>query len=134
MVTTKLEEITFKPNPSTKQSNSEFSDNKYIFSETQLASSERRENLERKTADRLLRDKYSFKAYKIVKKSLWGWATLLTIYALIKFLTKNETNGHGFEIFSDTVLIAITSATTLNIFAAFLSLVKGLFPSQDTTD
>lgn len=80
-------------------------------------------------ADTALRERYSFKVYKIVKKSLWGWAILLAIYGLIKFLTRNENNGHGFEIFSDNTLIAITSATTLNIFAAFLSLVKGLFPS-----
>lgn len=92
------------------------------------------ETLQDMRANRELRNKYSFKAYKIVKKSLWGWAILLTAYVLIKLLTKNESNTHGFEIFSDTVLIAITSATTLNIFAAFLSLVKGLFPSQDTAD
>ena len=69
-------------------------------------------------ANRGLRDKYSFKAFKVVKKSLWGWA----------ILTRHENNG-GFEIFSDHVLIAITTATSLNIFAAFLSLIRGLFPS-----
>ena len=81
----------------------------------------------REKADRQLRDKYSFKAFKVVKKSLWGWAILLFVYGVTKFLTRHE-NG-GFEIFSDQVLIAITTATTLNIFAAFLSLIRGLFPS-----
>ncbi len=78
-------------------------------------------------ANRELRDKYSFKAFKVVKKSLWGWAILLFIYGLVKLLTRHE-NG-GFEIFSDHVLIAITTATTLNIYAGFLSLIRGLFPS-----
>ncbi|WMY91918.1 hypothetical protein [Snodgrassella communis] len=77
--------------------------------------------------DTVLRETYSFKAFKVVKKSLWGWAILLFIYGLVKFLTRHD-NG-GFEIFSDHVLIAITTATTLNIFAGFLSLIRGLFPS-----
>lgn len=84
------------------------------------------EEIEDIKANRELRDKYSFKAFKVVKKSLWGWAILLFIYGLVKLLTRHE-NG-GFEIFSDHVLIAITTATTLNIFAGFLSLIRGLFP------
>jgi len=85
------------------------------------------EEIENLKANRELRDKYSFKVFKVVKKSLWGWAILLFIYGLVKLLTRHE-NG-GFEIFSDHVLIAITTATTLNIFAGFLSLIRGLFPS-----
>ncbi|WP_085166146.1 hypothetical protein [Gilliamella bombi] len=85
------------------------------------------EEIEDIKANRELRDKYLFKAFKVVKKSLWGWAILLFVYGVVKFLTRHE-NG-GFEIFSDQVLIATTSATTLNIFAAFLSLIRGLFPS-----
>ncbi|MBI0037735.1 hypothetical protein H3T61_05790 [Gilliamella sp. B14384H2] len=88
----------------------------------------KQEQYEREKADRQLRDKYSFKAFKVVKKSLWGWAILLFVYGVTKFLTRHE-NGGGFEIFSDHVLIAITTATSLNIFAAFLSLIRGLFPS-----
>lgn len=72
-------------------------------------------------ADRELRDRYGFKAYKVVKKSLWGWAILLAIYAACKFF-------YDKELFSENVLIAITSATTLNIFAAFLGVIRGLFP------
>ncbi|PIT12231.1 hypothetical protein BGI30_02890 [Snodgrassella alvi] len=80
--------------------------------------------------DTVLRKTYSYKAFKVVKKSLWGWAILLFIYGLVKFLTRHD-NG-GFEIFSDHVLIAITTATTLNIYAGFLSLIRGLFPSVNT--
>lgn len=99
----------------------------YDIEERRVSVSIKQEQFEREKSDRQLRDKYSFKAFKVVKKSLWGWAILLTIYASIKFFTRHD-NG-GFEIFSDQVLIAITTATTLNIFAAFLSLIRGLFPS-----
>lgn len=34
----------------------------------------------------------------------------------------------GKEIFSDEVLIAVTAASTLNLFAAFLGVIRGLFP------
>lgn len=99
----------------------------FDIEEKRVRVSIKQEQFEREKADRQLRDKYSFKAFKVVKKSLWGWAILLFVYGVTKFLTRHE-NG-GFEIFSDQVLIAITTATTLNIFAAFLSLIRGLFPS-----
>lgn len=99
----------------------------FDIEEKRVSVSIKQEQFEREKADRQLRDKYSFKAFKVVKKSLWGWAILLFVYGVTKFLTRHE-NG-GFEIFSDHVLIAITTATTLNIFAAFLSLIRGLFPS-----
>lgn len=97
------------------------------YSEEKYSSRKLDEEIENLKANRELRDKYSFKVFKVVKKSLWGWAILLFIYGLVKLLTRHE-NG-GFEIFSDHVLIAITTATTLNIFAGFLSLIRGLFPS-----
>ena len=99
----------------------------FDIQEKRVSVSIKQEQFEREKADRQLRDKYSFKAFKVVKKSLWGWAILLFVYGVTKFLTRHE-NG-GFEIFSDHVLIAITTATTLNIFAAFLSLIRGLFPT-----
>lgn len=99
----------------------------FDIEEKRVKVSLQQEQFEREKADRQLRDKYSFKAFKVVKKSLWGWAILLFVYGVTKFLTRHE-NG-GFEIFSDHVLIAITTATTLNIFAGFLSLIRGLFPS-----
>ncbi|PIT36281.1 hypothetical protein BHC43_09130 [Snodgrassella alvi] len=79
------------------------------------------EEIANSKADRDLRERYGFKAYKVVKKSLWGWAILLTLYALCRFFFNKD-------LFSDNVLIAITSATTLNIFAAFLGVIRGLFP------
>lgn len=129
-----LEKIKVKFPPETEQNISGSVDKPPKSNDSDLDAEEKRvrvsikqEQFEREKADRQLRDKYSFKAFKVVKKSLWGWAILLFVYGVVKFLTRHE-NG-GFEIFSDQVLIAITSATTLNIFAAFLSLIRGLFPS-----
>lgn len=81
------------------------------------------EEVEDRKADRALREKFGDKAYKVVRKTLYGWCWLLAIYAAIKFRFK-------IEIFSDNVLIAVTSAVTLNVFAAFLGVIRGLFPSQ----
>ena len=38
-------------------------------------------------------------------------------------------NVIGVQTLSDKVVIAITTATTLNLFAAFLGVIRGLFPS-----
>jgi hypothetical protein len=79
--------------------------------------------IEDKKADRALRERFGDKAYKVVRKTLYGWCWLLGIYAAFKFRFQ-------VEIFSDNVLIAITSAVTLNVFAAFLGVIRGLFPSS----
>lgn len=81
------------------------------------------QQVENHKADRELRERFGNKAYKVAKKSLYGWCWLLAIYAAMKFRFDKE-------IFSENVLIAITSAVTLNVFAAFLGVIRGLFPSQ----
>lgn len=81
------------------------------------------QDVEDRKADRALREKFGDKAYKVAKKSLYGWSWLLAIYAAIKF-------RFDVNIFSDSVLIAITSAVTLNVFAAFLGVIRGLFPAN----
>lgn len=80
------------------------------------------EDVEDRKADRALREKFGDKAYKVVRKTLYGWSILLFCYGFCKLF--------GHEIFPDNVMIAITSAVTLNIFAAFLGVIRGLFPSQ----
>jgi len=80
------------------------------------------QDIEDRKADRALREKFGEKAYRVAKKSLYGWAWLLIAYAVFKF-------RFGKELFSDNVLIAITSAVTLNVFAAFLGVIRGLFPA-----
>ncbi|EHL6026559.1 TPA: hypothetical protein RMT45_001011 [Escherichia coli] len=70
---------------------------------------------------RKLREVFAEKAYKVAKKSLYGWAILLFAQGWFSLI--------GIQIFSDKVLIAITTAVTLNVFAAFLGVIRGLFPS-----
>ncbi|HAT3927569.1 MULTISPECIES: hypothetical protein [Citrobacter] len=84
------------------------------------------QEVEDRIADRALREKFGDKAYKVVRKTLYGWCWLLAIYAALKFRFQ-------VEIFSDNVLIAITSAVTLNVFAAFLGVIRGLFPATKPT-
>ncbi|WP_029687115.1 hypothetical protein [Tatumella saanichensis] len=79
------------------------------------------EAVEDRKADRALREKFGDKAYKVVRKTLYGWSILLFCYGFSRIF--------GYTIFPDDVMIAITTAVTLNIFAAFLGIIRGLFPS-----
>ncbi|ORM64546.1 hypothetical protein HA45_09280 [Pantoea rodasii] len=83
------------------------------------------EEVEDRKADRALREKFGDKAYKVVRKTLYGWAILLFCYGFSRIF--------GFTIFPDPVIIAITSAVTLNVFAAFLGVIRGLFPTSKTS-
>lgn len=83
------------------------------------------QQIENHKADRDLRERFGNKAYRVVKKSLYGWAILLIIYGLCKFF--------GREVFPEKVMLAITAAVTLNVFAAFLGVIRGLFPFPKTT-
>ena len=74
---------------------------------------------------RKLREIFAEKAYKVAKKSLYGWAILLFAQGWFSLI--------GIPIFSDKVLIAITTAVTLNVFAAFLGVIRGLFPSSKSS-
>lgn len=79
------------------------------------------QEIEDRKADRALREKFGDKAYKVVRKTLYGWAILLFCYGISKIW--------GYEIFPNEVMIAITTAVTLNVFAAFLGVIRGLFPT-----
>lgn len=83
---------------------------------------ERKQDIEDRIANRKLRARFAEKAYKVAKCGLIGWGCVLLISVI----------GNVLEIktFSDEVLIAITSATTLNLFAAFLGVIRGLFPHK----
>lgn len=75
---------------------------------------------------RKLRKIFAHKAYKVAKYGLYWWATVLLLSAVGKIV--------GVELFSDEVLIAVTTASTLNLFAAFLGVIRGLFPSKHEKD
>ena len=79
------------------------------------------EDVEDRKADRALREKFGDKAYKVVRKTLYGWAWLLGICGFFGIF--------HIKVFPDTVMVAITTAVTLNVFAAFLGVIRGLFPS-----
>ncbi|MFS7307438.1 hypothetical protein [Rahnella inusitata] len=72
-----------------------------------------------------LRETYAGKAYKVAKYGLYWWGAVILLSAVGK--------GVGKDIISDEVLIAITTASTLNLFAAFLGVIRGLFPSGKET-
>ena len=80
------------------------------------------QDVEDRTANRELRQRFAEKAYKVAKYGLYWWAVVLLLSAVGKIT--------GVEVFSDNVLIAVTSASTLNLFAAFLGVIRGLFPSR----
>lgn len=82
----------------------------------------RYQDVEDRNANRMLRQRFAEKAYKVAKWGLYGWGCVLAISVIGNVL--------GEKTFSDNVLIAITSATTLNLFAAFLGVIRGLFPSS----
>lgn len=75
---------------------------------------------------RELRERFAGKAYKVVKYGLYFWGCLCFIYII--------GNACGKPVIHDDVMIAVTTATTLNLFAAFLGVIKGLFPSSGSSD
>lgn len=84
------------------------------------------DNTPQKVADaksnRLLREILAEKAYRVVKKSLYGWAVFLFFQGWFSAI--------GIPLFSDKVVLAVTTAVTLNVFAAFLGVIRGLFPAH----
>lgn len=72
-----------------------------------------------------LRETYANKAYKVAKYGLYWWAVVILLSVVGKSVGK--------DVISDEVLIAITTASTLNLFAAFLGVIRGLFPSGKET-
>jgi len=72
-----------------------------------------------------LRETYANKAYKVAKYGLYWWGVVILLSAVGK--------GVGKDIITDKVLIAITTASTLNLFAAFLGVIRGLFPSNSNS-
>lgn len=70
--------------------------------------------------NRGLREKYADKAYKLATGCITIWAVLLGTQGAIKALT-------GVEMWSDKVIIAVTTGVTVSVLAAFLGVIRGLF-------
>lgn len=83
---------------------------------------ERREHVKSLASDRALRESYADKACYIVVGCLWGWAIFLLFAGWTKYYDK--------PVFSDQTIAVVTTGVTLNIFAALLTVIRGLFPSS----
>jgi len=80
-----------------------------------------------KNKDRLattrLRGEYAEKAYKLAMGSISFWIVIIGFEATVKLVVPERE-----RILSDPVLIAITTGCTVNVLAAFLGVIRGLFP------
>lgn len=79
------------------------------------------EKIEDRKAERALRRTYANRAFWFAVGGVAFWAALL-------IWTGCATYYRDKAPFSDNVLIAITTATSINLFAAFLGVIRGLFP------
>lgn len=72
---------------------------------------------------RSLREKYASKAYSLACGCISFWIISIGCVGIINAATQRQ-------ILSDTVMIAITTGSTINVLAAFLGVIRGLFPSS----
>lgn len=70
--------------------------------------------------NRKLRGTYAEKAYQLAVGCITMWAVMLGTQGAIKALT-------GVEMWSDKVIIAVTTGVTVSVLAAFLGVIRGLF-------
>jgi len=82
---------------------------------------ERRERVKSLASDRAMRESYADKACYIVVGCLWGWAVFLLFAGWTKYYDQ--------PVFSDQTIAVVTTGVTLNIFAALLTVIRGLFPT-----
>lgn len=75
-------------------------------------------------ANRGLREKYADKAHNLATGCLSMWAVLLGANGVINAL-------QGREMWSDKVIIAVTTGVTVSVLAAFLGVIRGLFPNHN---
>ncbi|MFM0292788.1 MULTISPECIES: hypothetical protein [Paraburkholderia] len=80
------------------------------------------QEVENHKANRELRNKYAGKAYDLACGGLVFWGVALSATGIVFVLT-------GRQMLSDKVLIAITTGATVNVLAAFLGVIRGLFPN-----
>jgi hypothetical protein len=71
-----------------------------------------------------LRGEYAEKAYRLAARSIWFWIIVIGVEIYVQLLSPGEK-----RVLSDPVLIAITTGCTVNVLAAFLGVIRGLFPS-----
>lgn len=72
-------------------------------------------------ANRILRDKYANRAYELACGCICAWVVMLGSHGVVKATT-------GIEMWSDHVIMAATTGVTVSVLAAFLGVIRGLFP------
>lgn len=75
--------------------------------------------------NRQLRERFADRAHRMAVACLAAWLSLLGAQGLIQALA-------GIALWSDQVLIAITTGVTVSVLAAFLGVIRGLFPNRAT--
>jgi hypothetical protein len=83
------------------------------------------QEIEDRKADRILREKYAEKAFQLAGCILFFWVMIIIAVGLCFGCTDSK-----IQLLSDKVLIAITAGATANVFAAFLGVIRGLFPGN----
>lgn len=73
--------------------------------------------------NRGLRERYAKNAHRLAIACLVGWGLML--------LTTGLMNAYrGQALWSDTIIIAVTTGVTVSVLAAFLGVIRGLFPNE----
>ncbi len=72
-------------------------------------------------SNRGLRETYADKAYDLARQCIYFWALIIAANAVFYAVS-------GKTVISDQALIVITTGVTVNVLAAFLGVIRGLFP------
>lgn len=83
-----------------------------------------REQVETQRANRTLRQRYADKAHQLALGCIAFWIITIGAVGVVNAVT-------GRQILSDTVLVAVTTGVTVNVLAAFIGVIRGLFPATD---
>lgn len=76
------------------------------------------------SANRALRNVYADKAYRLACGCICFWVIAIGAVGVVHAVT-------GVQALSDAVMIAITTGVTVNVLAAFLGVIRGLFPASE---
>lgn len=82
------------------------------------------QEVENHKANRELRNNYADKAYNLAIGCISFWMIAISVNACI-YLYMDK------QMLSENVIIAITTGVTVNVLAAFLGVIRGLFPPKE---
>ncbi|MDT8505165.1 hypothetical protein OYC61_012735 [Alcaligenes nematophilus] len=83
----------------------------------------KRQDIADREANRGLRERYADKAYQLAHFCLVWWMFMLFMQGML-------TATNQISLWSDKVLVAVTAGVTASVLAAFLGVIRGLFPSD----